>query len=484
MPVQKGDGASPSIVNSEGICIAFGSNWNDFNSDGSSPLWARIDDPSVPPLTHIGAGLQARTNSVVHWETHRGRSYELSKTQAGTASIKVVDKTGLFDPTLNGPYQDGLKPMKPAKISIQNPHNGEFYDVFTGYVDSYQYALDTTERWMEVTINLIDGFDILSRFEGDPDQSGYINLPGQQVDDRMYMVLRDFTSWNMEQTSIFTGNVALQPIAYQPGTAVLAMCQDAADAEFPYVANCYIDKHGNFSFRGRFARFDYTNPDYNVNQWTVGDISYTHTFGGAPIAAIEWNLDSRNLINACLTYPRLMAQAEIYQLQQLASDFPLDSADPSSISHYGPRAYTIPDLVIAYDNYFWNYVDGSAYSQATGRQMCELFSAYYVTNYSAPQNRISRLEFHSRLPGNSEWWAFICGVEIGDVLTVNTSDPGGGGFVSDKFFVEGISFSADPLRSDFPALTVNFDVSPVFWYGSFPGYTPGQPSPQPWQLPI
>jgi hypothetical protein len=54
----------------------------------------------------------------------------------------------------------------------------------------------------------------------------------------------------------FSGNVELLETTYSPGESALTAIQEAADAEFPTVANFYPDRFGRGVFHGRLAKFD------------------------------------------------------------------------------------------------------------------------------------------------------------------------------------------------------------------------------------
>ncbi len=59
----------------------------------------------------------------------------------------------------------------------------------------------------------------------------------------------------------------------------------------------------------------------------------------------------------------------------------------------------------------------------------------------------------------------ICGVEIGDVVHLNTTHPHGGGFDED-FYVEGIHYDAVPMNDRYPEVTLTLDLSPRAYYGA------------------
>jgi hypothetical protein len=416
--------------------------------------------------------------NVQSWSTDRGRQYELDKTQAGTAVINVIDQTGLYDPTNpDGPYFGLIGPLAPAQILAVNPVSSVTEVIFTGFVESWDYVLDQTERWMILTINLTDAFELLARAETVPDSSGTTILAADLVEDRIRGVLADY-GWPSDKELIFSGNVHLQETVYNPQTSLLSVLQDCADAELPNAANIFMDKWGQVAFRGRFSRLipqiygprdgGLTPPSGHkaINFWEVGDIQAAETFGIAPIAEIEWILDLKNVINACLCTPNGIAQADI--AGQLVFN-------AGSIAQYGTRSLTISDLLTL------DQVSDPSQDQPflDAKDACKVFGQYYVDNYAQPVEMISHIAFKTRDPSDSlalPLWDFILGVEIGDVVKVWTTNPGGGGFVQTQFFVEGIHNTVAVLQAGLFDFTTTLDLSPRAWYQTFDGtiyYRPG-----------
>ena len=445
-----------------GIRVAF----NDVAFTTSEPTWTQLDGPTG-------------SSYVSGWTIDRGRTYELDKTQAGTSTFTLIDTTGRFDPTNpSSPYFGQIGPMRQMKIGLVNPVNHQNYDLFTGYIEAWNYTMDTAEKMMTIDVDAVDGFEPLSRAEFPPDSTGTTVLTATtDVQTRIHYILDTFFGWNGVSAlgwptylrKINSGNVLVKQTIYNPGTSLMSGLQDAADAEFPGVANIFMNKIGQVTFYGRYPRFQPTSYPQDVTFWTVGDKNAVNTFGGAPIHDIQWNLDQKNLINAAQAWPEGLAQNAIASQLYVS---------PSSIANYGNRLQTMPNL----------QTDGSSGSATppslTPAQECQLFSWYYAANYNKPVQRISKLEFVTQDPATTTGaalWNFICGVEIGDILTVYSSNPGGGGFSKetdaspfgvDEFFVEGIHYSAAPMTANFPQITVNLDVSPRAWFNQFPSVFP------------
>ena len=230
----------------EGVSIAF-----DDTMFVASPTWTRID---------------SEASLVASIEIRRGRQDEFERTDTGTATIILNDTEGLFDPTnVGSPYYGNLD-SKPIAIAIRNPVTDEWFPLFRGVIDEYGYDLHPSQLVTQTAIQCVDALDYFAGFELAPGLAGDTPPAGSEryvfyedtaglVDDRIFQVLGD-ASWPTALASIFSGNVHMQESTYSPGESILTVLHDCADAEFPTVANFFVDSEGFVCFHGRFARFD------------------------------------------------------------------------------------------------------------------------------------------------------------------------------------------------------------------------------------
>lgn len=445
------DPTPPDAVQPQGVSVAFGSDALD-----ATPTYTRIDDP---------AGI----NVVNGWQTKRGRTYMTDRTEAGTAQADFIDTNGETDPTNStGPFYP-MDPNCPFTISLYHPIDEDWHTIYTGLVQNMPQTLDLSENFIRGSLNAADLFSLLAIAEIPPgldfddtalgtntaNAIGDTTYAAADVQDRIKAILAD-AAIPAGLTNIFTGNVNVQFTTYPPGTQVLAALQDAADAEFPGVANLYIDKFGIVTFHGRKARFDPTNPDYGISTWNVGDtaaVLANPTW--ALISGLEFDRDVAKVINAARAAPDGILDADIPG--QLV-------VDSGSITQYGDRIYTAENLLT---------LEGKD-DALDANDETKLFSTYYATNFHDAQNQIQRLTVQGvpvGAPYAEATWDILCGVEIGDVVNVTTTHPGGGGFSAAPYFVEGISYTATNLGGAvFQDVQMVLELSPQAYFTSDPGF--------------
>lgn len=457
------------MADPNGIALAPDDPWNE-----ESPTWTLMDGDDKP----------WRLNG---WEITRGRSSELDRTEGGTANLDLTDLDGTLDPSLNPSDSPLINPLVQAVIRIQNPVTSEWRYLFKGFVSEHQTELYPTGELSTSTVELIDGFGILAALEmvptvpptyggvvpigtsgqiyfepttGDPDDG--------QVRQRILEALDD-ADWPRAWTHIFSGNVKLQENVYSRREDLLSVLRDAADAEFPGVANIYMSRRGTVVFHGRYARFnpeDYEASDDDLRAGpagTGGRIRFWQA-GGRPqaeadpevavISNLAWRRSWNDVINAAVALPKHFEEEQVPD--QLYKNL-------ASIAQYGWRSGpSMEGLLIKH---------GNTPPGFTALEECYKIAQYYVENYKQPKTRITKLEFRTRGADDliaPALWSLICGVEIGDVITINTTHFETGGFNED-YFVEGIRYNATNVgRPDMPDIVMELDVSPRSFYNYNP----------------
>jgi hypothetical protein len=451
-------GGTFGLVLSEirGFCIAFSS-----TPSTDAPLWVRLDDPNGP-------------FSVQSFTVDRGRTYELDRTDVGTAEVTIIDTAGYFDPTNpTGPFVNLLNPMKPAALAIRNPVTGNWSTIFRGFTERFEFDMYPTEGYMTVTCHLVDGMGYLSGVEVVPSVAGdgpngralfgdkpldYVGDQGNVVYDKdddgaavKHRIDKALTEagWPTGLREVFSGNVSLKRTVYAPRSPLMSVINDAADAEFPAVSNFYFQKDGRATFHGRMARFNDTDANYHISHWKAGDLAnVTSDPTRALIFDLKYDRDKDKIYNSILITPQDMDE-ELYE--QMFNE------DVVSIANYGRHSISFENLILNHD-----FQQGEDAITA-----CLIMSDYYVFNYANPKTRVNTITLKGRIGGNSPYsdrvWRIISGVDISDVINVKTTHAWGGGFDAD-FFVEGVHYEVAPQSDEHLDVTLTLDLSPKSYY--------------------
>jgi len=428
-----------------GVSLAIGDDWATVD-----PAWDRIDD----------------AYNVQSWQIDRGRQNEMGRTDTGTASIQLVDTLGDFDPTNTGGAYYGLAPLTHAAICLQNPADSTWHTLFRGYVSQIRWVPYQNEKWANVTLDLVDALALFAACEmpfdgtyGDDFIDGNIvfneDTDTDAVRTRMINVLTSM-GWPSGLRFLHSANVGLQQTVYAPRSTVLQVLQDAADAEFPDIANLFVSgpsttPAGKLVFHGRFARFHPDVSEYNIGHWKVGDDAAaaadpSHVVRISP--PLEASLDDTFLYTSALATPQNIDDGDIPgQYVQ----------DAGAVGAYGLRTWSAENLATR---------NGAATS---GEQETGLFAEYVLENFKTPRVRVGQLTVKGRNPATTngaKTWQLLCGIDISDLVHLKTTHRGGGGF-DDDFFVEGIHYTARPGGA-IPVVELTLDVSPKGYYDENP----------------
>lgn len=369
----------------------------------------------------------------------------MDQTGTGTASITMIDTNGSLDPAGGG---TGYDPMTPIAIALGGA------PIFTGHVSRWGYKKYPTMTYGVATIECVDGMDVLANAEMTPgvfgDPAPLANLgnvyfvQADQVKARIDKVL-DQAGWPTGNREVFTGNVRLQKKVYAPGAPALNAITDAAEAEFPTVANFYMQKDGKATFHGRLARFNPTNPQYGIATWNVGDVA--NQSGRAVIYDLDYDRDKDRIINSALATPQGIADADI-EAQRVTN--------AASIATYGTRSWSAENLCIL----------SSWLTGKTAVAECkDVFATYHVTNMNQPATRVNRVTFKSfpGAPWSAANQALVSGIDISDRVHLLTSN----GF-NGYHFVEGLHYVVEPASDSFLNVTLDVDLSPAAYWNTLP----------------
>lgn len=432
-----------------------------------SPTWVRIDTGDI-----YDDGVR-----VSRIDISRGRQSEFDKVDTGTMTVTLTDRGGVFDPSNTGSDYYGLLIRKPIAFAMRNPVTDVWWSRFRGVIQEIGYGMTPTQQAGEIVIRCVDWMDYLANFELAPGHGDYVNAQVntsgfvfyEDTDFQTRLVqLAEDASVPVGLTSFFTGNVDVLEGRYSPGESILTAFQDACDAEFPTIAQLYADKTGFLVGHGRFARLtpdsvastsaSETGHAWDFNRWEAGDgAGILLDSGRAQIRppygfsqSVEW------IRNAALAYPQAYSAAE------RAARMPTQALfETGSISTFGTRSWSAENLLL---------LEGTTTSLDAWDE-CVLYEQFILDNYSALRNRIDQITFKSLNPTDTRaasTWALMTRVDISDIVQVQISHPGGGGFIAEDFFVEGVHETHTPLHKDldtgWPLSIVSLNLSPQSYY--------------------
>lgn len=438
------------VTEIEGVNFATGSSWD---ADGPF-MWTRFD---------------TEPNLISGFTIRRGRQDALGRIPTGTATITANDRDGVFTPTVS------IQPRMPVALALYNPVLETWHTVFRGLTESYGADVDKTQQVDWVTIECVDLLEVLSSVEVAPGGAFGQAPPDESQGDVFY----EDASPNGPQVriegaldeagvpaSLFqinTGNVGIQETVYAPGTSILTICQEAADAEFPGIGLFYVNREGVIRFTGRQVRFRPEVVDYDVDIWKAGDGAAVNASPSdtAHVRGMTFSEGRDRVINVALAMPQIYDADETEYQAHIASQI---VSDPTSIASFGTCPWSAENLL----------TDGGV---ATGNDKWEetlLFAQYYVENYATSVPRVDRIVFRSIRPDapGAEWtWRVICEVDINDIIRLTVATPGGASsfFTETDYYVEGITYEVSPLGSQpYANVTLTLDVSPRANYTTNP----------------
>ena len=175
---------------------------------------------------------------------NRGRDDIFGHYNAGSATIRFLDKNGEWNPNYAaGPYYGKIRPLN--KIQITVVYSSTTYYLFSGYVQSYDYDFQIKPNYPTVTIQAEDGFRLLAL---NNIQTVSDATAGDTTAQRLIDILTA-ASWPTSLQNIGTAETTVQA---DPGNerSGLAACQQMEDAE---LGAFFMARDGKATFFSRTA---------------------------------------------------------------------------------------------------------------------------------------------------------------------------------------------------------------------------------------
>lgn len=211
-----------------------------------------FDPPFLIGLSQLGIGVLGAggtgsqvvdlTSQTVAINIRRGRDLNQDRFNAGTATVRVIDPNGDWNPqNPSSPYFGLLQPLR--KLVIAGTYSKVTYPLFAGYTLSYAYSYPKNEEIGYVDITCADAFTLFNK-------SAITTVTGatagQTTGTRITKIL-DQIGFPGGQRVLDTGDITVQA---DPGT-LRTVLQALQDVEFTEYGAVYIDARGDVVFRER-----------------------------------------------------------------------------------------------------------------------------------------------------------------------------------------------------------------------------------------
>lgn len=244
------------------------------------------------------------------------RGYDLlqDQFQAGTASVRVYDPTGAWNPqNPASPYFGKLIPLRKMRIA----GNDSF--LFSGYTISYSYTYPKDMEIGFVDIELVDAFRLFAQ-ANITSVSG--TSAGQITSARVTDVLNQ-VGWPTSMRNIDTGSAT---VLADPGSSRTAL-QAIKNLEFCEQGAFYFDPSGNAQFRSR-ASIQSKSGQNPTN--------FANDGSGIGYKNIVFAFDDKLIINEA-------------SFTRASGGTAQTSSNATSISKYFPHSITYTDLMLQTD---------------------------------------------------------------------------------------------------------------------------------------
>ena len=305
------------------------------------------------------------SNQINSIETTRGRNALSDQFQTGTATLRIVDQNGDFNPqNLSGPYAGLLTPMK--KLQLTATYNGVTYPLFSGFITSYVTTYPTNVDSADVAITTIQAVDAF-RLAFNAQISTVTGATAGDLSGTRINQLLNSISWPASMRDVDTGLTTMQA---DPGTARTALqaLQTVTDSEYGAL---YVDANGSFVFQDRTV--------------TVGSPGRTPTVFANNGTGIDY-FDASWILNDVLIFNKATI-TRVGGTAQVATN-------TASIDKYFLHSYYLDNLLMQTDTVALNYALAYVASRAETTIRCDaIVLDLYTPNYDTGVIAALNLEF-------------------------------------------------------------------------------------------
>jgi hypothetical protein len=214
-------------------------------------------------------------------DTRKERNLFQDKYQSGTATVRVTDENGWWNPqSETSPYWPNLVPLR--SIIIEAELSGIVYPIFKGYITEYRYTYPKDQEIGYVDLICSDAFRLVFNSNVTTVTGA---VAGQGTGTRVDKIL-DTIGWPISARSIMTGDTLCQADPATTRTALSAI----ETATFTEQGAFYFDKGGNAVFKDRTFIYESAADTPTVFSNATGSTDI-------PYAGITFALDDKTIVN-------------------------------------------------------------------------------------------------------------------------------------------------------------------------------------------
>ena len=342
------------------------------------------------------------SNQVQSISIQRGRNANADQFQAGTASVRIADINGDFNPeNLSSPYAGLLAPLRKITITATDNNTNLVYPLFAGYLTSYQFTQSQVVGEVSYTTLLAsDGFRLLNMGTVSTVTGG---TAGQLSGARCTAILNQI-AWPTSMRDIDTGQTTLQ---VDPGTSRTALnaLQTVETSEYGAL---YMDASGNVVFQDRA-----------LTSSSIGSASTSFADDGTGIQYqnVRWVLDDSLVYNkASITATGLATQTATNQ---------------TSIDKYFLHSYAKSDLLMQTTGEALNYALAYVASRQETAVRCDAVTLLDLNTVGYDAGIVAALE-----------------LDYFDTITVKSTQPAASGTstLNKTLQIFGVAYNITPTR--------------------------------------
>jgi hypothetical protein len=333
------------------------------------------------------------SSQTLNISTRRSRNLLQDNYESGTATIRIIDPNGYFNPqNTASPYYGLLQPLR--KIQASAIYGGVTYGLFGGYITEYRYTYPTSQETGYCTFICYDAFRLMYNSNITTVTGG---TAGQTTAQRVNSIFTTI-AWPGSLKSIGTG--ATTCVA-DPGT-LRTVLEAIQTCEFTEQGAFYTDANGVATFKGRQYVYDAQSAPATIFNQTGSGINY---------AGITFALDDKTIVN----------KASVTRIGGTTQT----NSDATSIAQYFTRSITATDMLMQ--------TDANALALATA----------YVTSRKDTSIRIETITLDLMTPSYSAGVTAALSLDFFKTVDITNEQPGGS-TIQKKLQVQGIAHNITP----------------------------------------